>query len=46
VKLAAVRDAPDRARLKPPAQVEFAARPLAPYEELLVARISYAQTRR
>jgi hypothetical protein len=35
VKLAAVRDALDRAGLKPPAQVELSAKPPEPWEELL-----------
>lgn len=45
VKLTAVRDALDRAGLKPPAQVELSAKPPEPYEELLgdVMQITKAQ---
>jgi hypothetical protein len=45
VKLAAVRDALDRAGLKPPAQVELSAKPPEPWEELLgdVMAITKAQ---
>ncbi len=45
VKLAAVKDALDRAGLKPPAQVEVATKPLEPWEELMrdVAHITRAQ---
>lgn len=35
VKLAAVRDALDRAGLKPPAQVEVSAKPTEPWEEVM-----------
>jgi hypothetical protein len=45
VKLAAVRDALDRAGLKPPAQVEVSAKPPEPWEEVLgdVMQITKAQ---